>query len=241
MRTNILILLLVLTLPTACKTPEEGMLGEPPEEGEDTRMRQGGPRRLELPKAKETEQPERDYPDPLFTIDGWPFQEPATTFSLEWAGQAAVLPIHYEPSRNATIVGKYEVSPGQAIPWRNTQVAVFKPKLFRATKTLTLEGFLWRPDNRALHRQPTNVPVPQGGAVAVYHYHGRDMCIVGAADKLVEAACPTPKRFEGNFAGRTMAEKMQADRRIWWVQITTPEHSGWIALDDRVAVDIEQL
>jgi hypothetical protein len=228
-------------LTFSCKTPEEGMIGEPPEDEEQTQIREGGPRRIELPAADDSREPSKEYPAPIFAVDGWPYNDEANTFSLEWAGAPAVLPVHEAPSRNAAIVGEYSVQRGQEIPWRNTRINVFKPTVFETKQAMTIEGFRWAPESRALHRQPLDARVGPGTPVAVYHYQGRQTCIMGVGDKLVEALCPTPEAFAGSFRGRTMAEKMQPADKIWWVQITTRQATGWIMLDDRVAVDIEQL
>lgn len=236
-----LIILSLIVAASACKTTEEGMIGEPPDEEEQSQIREGGPRSIELPESKTRRQPDKQYPAPIFAVDGWPFNEEATTFRLEWTGASAVLPVHDAPSRNATIVGEYGVEPGQEIPWRNTRVNVFEPKLFKAKEATVVEGFRWKPDSRALHRQPVDAQIGPGEAVAVYHYQGGQLCIMGVKDLMVEAVCPTPKAFAGDFAGRTTAEKMQPATKIWWVQITTQQASGWIKLDDRVAVDIEKL
>lgn len=232
---------LAAALAAGCKTPEEGMIGEPPEDEEETQIRQGGPRNIELPGADEKREPTGEHPEPIFSVDGWPYNDEANTFSLEWTAQPAALPVHEAPSRNASIVGEYRVEPGQSIPWRNTRVNVFRPKIVETKRALTVEGFLWKPDSRALHRQPTDVSVGAGAPVAIYHYQGGNLCILGVADKLLEAVCPTPNAFAGDFRGNTRAETMQPEKRAWWVQITTNEVSGWIKLDDRVAVDIEKL
>ncbi len=226
---------------TACKTPEEGMIGEPPEDEEQSQIREGGPRRIELPGSKNGREPDRNYPAPLLSVDGWPFNEEATTFQLEWTGPPAALPVHERPSRNAAIVGDYRVEPGQEIPWRNTRVNIFRPKVFKTTQAMRVEGFRWAPESRARHRQPVDAQVGQGTPVAVYHYQGGDLCIMGVGDTLMEAVCPKPNRFAGDFTGRTTAEKMQPTEKIWWVQITTQTQNGWITLNDRVAVDIEHL
>jgi hypothetical protein len=241
---RIILMAFVLALACAfvgCKTTEEGMIGEPPEDEEESQIRQGGPRRIELPESKTRRQPKKEYPEAIFTVDGWPYNEEATTFQLEWTGGSAVLPVHEAPSRNATIVGEYSVRSDQEIPWRNTRVNVFEPKIFESTQAVTVEGFRWKPDDRAAHRQPVDVRLAPGEPVAVYHYQGRSLCILGAKDALMEAVCPSPNSFSGDFSGRTMAEKMQPKRKIWWVRISTTDVSGWIKLDDRVAVDIEKL
>lgn len=231
----------LLLTAAACKTTEEGMIGEPPDEDEQSQIREGGPRRVALPGSKTRREPDKQYPSAIFAVDGWPFNEEATTFRLEWTGSSAELPVHDGPSRNATIVGEYQVQPGQEIPWRNTRVNVFAPKIFESREATLVEGFRWKPDSRALHRQPVDAQLGPGEPVAVYHYQGGELCIMGVQDVMLEAVCPTPKTFAGDFAGRTTAEKMQPATRIWWVQITTQQASGWIKLDDRVAVDIEKL
>ncbi|MGM0558320.1 MAG: hypothetical protein ACQEVA_18190 [Myxococcota bacterium] len=235
------VLVSMALLALSCKTPEEGMIGEPPEDEEQTQIREGGPRRVELPGDRDRREPNTDHPSPIFAVDGWPYNDEANTFSLEWAGSSAVLSVHEAPSRNAAIVGEYAVQQGQEIPWRNTRINVFKPKIFETKQAVTIEGFRWAPDSRELHRQPVDAQVGAGTPVAVYHYQGGEQCIMGVGDKLVEAVCPTPDAFLGDFRGRNAAEKMQPDEKIWWVQITTQTTSGWIELDDRVAVDIEQL
>jgi hypothetical protein len=117
-------------------------------------------------------------------------------------------------------------------------VGVYKPALFEATTQAEFQGTRHAPDQRRMHQTPTSATVAPGETIAVYHYAGAANCYVGIKKFLMQAACPSPDRFTGDFSGRTRAEQMHPDKRIWWVYIETRQASGWIPVDDRMLVDI---
>ena len=228
---------LMLLEATACETPETGLVGEPPDQEMQVDSRPAGPRTIEL-AGDDQKMPDKTYPQAIFGAAVWPFLEEGTTFELTWGAQPATLTVHEQPDPNSATAGEYKVQKGDRIPWRNTWVGVYKPALFTAKNKVELSGTRYAPDDRDLHAAPVSATVHPGQSVAVYHYAGAATCYLGAGQVLMQAPCPTPQNFEGDFSGRTRAQKMHPEKRIWWVYVSTRQATGWIPVDDRVLVDI---
>jgi hypothetical protein len=238
-RTSLCLILAATLLTTAaCETPEEGLVGEPPAEEMQVANRPAGPRRIKLPNGDDKMQPDKQYPEPIFGAAIWPYIEEGTTFELTWGGPTATLAVHEGPNPNSAIVGEYKIQKGAEIPWRNSWVGVYEPALFVAKTKVEISGTRYAPDNRDLHDAPVSATVHPGQTIAVYHYAGAATCFVGVGQSLMQAPCPSPTNFNGNFTGRTRGEQMHPEKRIWWVFIETQQASGWIPVDDRVLVDI---
>lgn len=220
---------------TACETPETGMVGEPPEDDElQEANRPSGPRKLDI--AKE-EPATRDYPEPLFGADVWPYVEEGITFELTWGDRPAALEVRENPDLNSKAVGSFELSEGDSIPWRASWVAIYEPAVFTAQKQVEFSGSRHAPDTRD-HGETIRATVHPGQPVAVYHYAGAATCWVGVDRDILRTSCPTSQDFDGDFSGKTRAEQMHPAKRIWWVYIETSQTAGWIPIDDRVLVDL---
>lgn len=236
--TPCLILAGLLLASPACETPEQGLVGEPPEADTQVTNRPAGPRRIELPGDKNKRQPDKTYPEPIFGVAVWPYIEEGTTFELTWGGPTAALAVHERPNPNSAIIGEYKLDKGEKIPWRNSWVSVYKPSLYTAKTKVDLSGTRYAPADRDIHDAPVDTTVDPGQTIAVYHYAGAATCYVGVGKSMLQAPCPTPQKFNGNFSGHTRGEQMHPEKRIWWVFIETQQASGWIPVDDRVLVDI---
>jgi hypothetical protein len=237
--TSCLIAGLLLTA-SACETPEETMVGEPPEDEVIAASRPAGPRRIKLP-GDDSNKPKTKQPEALFGASVWPYMEEGTTFELAWDAQTTSLAVREQPDLNSGVVGEFKLAKGDTIPWRNTWVGVYQPALFVAKTQVELQGSRHAPDDRKLHEIPASATVAPGETIAVYHYAGAANCFVGVGKILMQAACPSPDRFNGDFSGRTRGEQMHPQKRVWWVFIQTQQASGWIPVDDRVLVDIVNL
>lgn len=75
--------------------------------------------------------------------------------------------------------------------------------------------------------------------VAVYLYAGQGLCYMGVRQKLVQGLCPDADRFSGDFSQADLPKRFHPPQRIWWVFVGNPGEGGWMALDERVLVDIE--
>ena len=229
-----------LLASSACETPKETLVGEPPPKEEQTVSKR--PTDLQRIPTSTREEPlrkaQKKYPEPLFGASTWPYVEEGTSFKLSWNAQPGELPVFEEPDPNAAIVDKWALEPGQEIPWRSSYVAVYKPKLFQAKDKVLLEGYRHAPESRERHDAPVSATVHPGQTIAVYLYAGGSTCYVGAEQTLMRAPCPEPHQFSGNFSGQTSAQKMHPNERIWWVYVETTEAAGWVPVDDRVLVDI---
>lgn len=238
-RTSIGVVLIGLLLASpACETPEEGLVGAPPDEDTQVVSRPAGARRIALPGDANKRQSDTQYPEPLFGAAVWPYIEESTTFELTWGGPTAALAVHERPNPNSAIVGEHTLKTGDKVPWRNSWVSVYKPALYRAKTRVALSGTRYAPDDRDVHDAPIDATVAPGQTIAVYHYAGAATCYLGVGKSLLLASCPTSQNFNGNFSGRTRGEQMHPEQRIWWVFIETQQVSGWIPVDDRVLVDI---
>lgn len=228
----------LLAAGTACETPKEGMVGEPPpDDGVQMDSRTGGPRRIRL-RTDDKKLPKKTYPDALFGAPLWPYVEEGTTFELTWNAAPGTLEVHEKPDPNSAIAGEYALKKGQRIPWRSTWVGVYKPALFRAETRVEFDGTRYAPGNPDRNEAPVSETVHPGETIAVYLYAGATTCYVGVGQTLMLTACPTPNQFAGDFSGRTRAEQMHPEKRIWWVYIETQKVAGWIPIGDRVMVDI---
>jgi hypothetical protein len=221
---------------TACETPKETLVGEPPEEDVIAANRPAGPRRIKLPGADD--KTANTAPEAVFGAAIWPYIEEGTTFELTWGSPKTSLAVREQPSLNANIVGHYKLAEGDSISWRRTWVGVYKPVLFEAKTTVELQGTRHAPNKSRLHNTPATATVATGETIAVYHYAGTANCYVGVDKVMMQTACPSPDRFAGDFSGRTRAEQMHPQKRIWWVLIEVQQVSGWIPVDDRILVDI---
>jgi hypothetical protein len=233
-----LLLSILLVSASGCKTPEDTVVGKPPAEGGVVEAnRPSGPQRIAV-AGQDVHERSSDHPEPLFGAAVWPYIEESTTFELSWGGQPTTLQVYEMPDLNGPVVGEYSVAPDQEIPWRATWVDVYEPAVFTASQPLTIEGTVHAPHDRDVHDTPASEPVTGGEPVAVYHYQGAATCFIGVKETLLQAGCPNPQEFEGDFSGRTRAEQMHPRKRLWWVYLETTQTTGWIIVDDRFVVDI---
>ncbi len=230
----------VLMSVGACSTPHhQTLVGEPPpDDPGPAQARAGGERRILLPDHHKRRLPDKRYPKAIFGAPVWPFIEDGTTFELTWGAAAASIAVHEQPDLNSAISGEYHLARGDKIPWRSSWVGVYRPSIFRAKTEVHLDGTRYVPGNPDLNDSPISATVHPGQPVAVYQYAGGATCYVGVGQTVMLTSCPAPHQFNGDFSGKSRAEQMQPEKRVWWVRVETASVTGWIALDDRVQVDL---
>lgn len=221
-----------------CATPETGVQGEPPPREEvDARQTTN---RISLAKPSERER-EKTEPEPVLTVAAWPFQEANTDFVLTWQGGENATVLYEEPSLNARKIGELFWKNGEEVITRNSVVAVFEPSVYRARDKVRVEGYVYDPESYRTDGAQVSYDIDPGETIEVFHYKESGICYMRVRSQLIEGNCPSDDRWDGNFRGNIPAERLGPVARIWWIQITTPDVSGWIQVDDRFAVDIESI
>ena len=226
--------LISVLVVSACAAPKDELVGvAPPTESV------GGPTRSDrIELGPEVVARPTNNPEPLVSIEGWPFQDEARRFTLTWnSGNEPVVLVDI-PSLNGVPVAEAVFKPREVIRWSQTSVGVFRPSIYRAKATTEVEGYNYGSSYRTENDQ-FYAELKKGEQVFLYHYLGEGQCLLQAKGQLFESICPTSDKFAGNFKGSDSAMMYQPAERIWWVFLGSAGSGGWMIVDDRVAVDIE--
>ncbi len=225
----------VFALAACGGSDKPDMVGKPPTDDQAVQARPTTDRIQIGPKKQEAR---NDYPEPQLLWNGWPYNEEAHDFTVEWGGGNEQIPLYASPSLNAEIQKQTTLKRGEQIRWTQTAVAVFQPSIYRVKNQFLMEGFVYGDGYRA-GGETFSQELSPGEVVGVYQYASEGMCIMGVRQTMVEAICPTEENFKGNFEGSFTAAQFQPAERIWWLYVNTDGGSGWMVLDDRAVVDIE--
>lgn len=225
------VLILALLTTFGCKTPEEQLVGKPPV-GEKESVRRPKP-------IGETEKREErpEYPDPKLVLETWPYVEDRKTFELTWEGGDDPAPLHLKPDPNSPVIGDAVWEDGEEIGWQNTVVAIYQPKVVRATQEWFVEGPFYQ-EGYVTDPGYVSETLRKGQPLEVYLYAGAGQCWLGLDDQIFRGKCPPPEKFSGPFQGKIPQEWYQPARKVWWIQVSVEDVTGWFPLDDRVVVDI---
>ena len=224
-----LTLVMVIALLGSCKTTEETLVGKPPETGAA---------KEQSASVAPTEPPDRPrYPAPRLTIASWPYVEPNTTFVLTWSGGDKAAPLHEAPDPNSRLLGDVVWENGERILWTDTAVASYEPRVLQSTEEWFVEGPVYR-GGYLVDQEYVQLEVPARGRVEVWAYAGDGQCYLGKGAEIFTGPCPPPDRFTGFGPGRVAAELYMSPRKMWWIQITGNNITGWVPVDDRMTVDI---
>ena len=229
------VLVLAIGLVGCGGAKEEQVIGKPPTE-ETVQGNFQRTDRIQLEKTPEVRA--KTEPEPVFVADGWPFNDDGRLFRVTWGGGNEEVPLFANPSLNAEILSKGKFTKGREIIWTQSVVAVFRPSTYRVKTEVTVEGYVADNGYRTGGDAFSETLSP-GEVVSLYTYAGSSLCNLGVRQTIVQAFCPTAEHYRGSFKGRFTAEKYQPAERIWWLYVNSDSGSGWLALDDRVLVDIE--
>jgi hypothetical protein len=235
---RIVCIALVALATASCASEPETVVGEPPPK-QEVQVRERVDR---IPVGeREPTEAEKTEPEPKMSISGWPFQESGTAFRLVWQGGDKATILFEEPSLNAKKLAEIMWENGEEVATRGTAVAIFQPSVYRATQATRVEGYLYDVDSYRTGGAAVSYDIAAGETVEVYHYKSDGVCYLGVRSRIIEGNCPTQDAWQGNFKGKIPGEVYKPGARIWWVQISTPQASGWVPVDDRFAVDIEDI
>jgi hypothetical protein len=233
-----LALAVLLIATTSCASEPDTVVGTPPPR-EDVKVRKPVGR-IQMPTDGKMKR-EKNEPEPMLSISGWPFQETGNNFRLFWKGAQNATILYAEPSLNAVKIGEVSWEDGEEVIVRGSAVAVFQPSIYRAQEANRIEGYVYDTESYRTGGAAVSYDINPGETIEVYHYKSDGICYMGVRSRVVEANCPTKGSWNGNFRGKVAAEQLAPASRIWWIQITTPQASGWLQVDDRFAVDIESI
>jgi hypothetical protein len=219
---------------SACAAPNDELVGTAP-----PAQSVGGPMRadhISLQTVKSVRP--TNNPEPIVSIDGWPFQDESRRFTLTWnSGNEPVVLVDL-PSLNGIPVAEAVFKPREVIRWSQTSVGVFRPSMYRAISPVEIEGYNYGSTYRTDDDQ-FRAELKKGEQVFMYHYMGEGTCLLQVRSQMFESMCPTADAYAGPFRGSDAAMVYQPAERIWWVYLGSTGSGGWMIVDDRVAVDIE--
>ncbi|MEZ4461786.1 MAG: hypothetical protein R3E66_19115 [bacterium] len=226
--------ILISLMLASCAAPQDELVGNAP----PTELAAGPTRtdRIQLEKAPVARP--TNNPEALVTIDGWPFQEEGRRFTLTWNSGSEPVPLVDIPSLNGIPVAEATFQRGEVIRWSQSNVGIFRPSTYRVKAPVGVEGFTYGASYRTGDEQ-FYAELKKGQQVYMYHYLGSGLCLLEVDRKLVEAMCPRPESYVGNFKGADDAMKFQPAERIWWVYLGAAGKGGWMIVDNRVVVDVE--
>lgn len=212
----------------ACATPQETLVGSPPAEDETTP-------RTHRPAVSGLADTSLERPEPMLLVSGWPYQELGSSFRVTWDAPDTSLTVRARPSFAAQRQGEFQAHKDDMIGWRDTAVGIYTPGIFTARDNLILEGEKYDPQAYLDGSEYRRFEVGRGNQIRLFHNLGNGMCLVGFGIEVIESLCPDPNLYEGPFH----THPLRPADFVWWIQVETATASGWIALDDRVIVDIE--
>lgn len=215
---------------SSCKTQDEQLVGKPPEAESELVAK---PRLVQ--KAERPERP--PIPDPGLLVQTWPYVEDRKTFVLTWQGGDQPVPLHEAPDPNSPLLGEVTWDNGERILWQGTAVAVYQPAVVRAKEEWLVEGVTYN-SGYVTDPEYVSVMVKKGQPVEVWLYAAAGQCYLRLDQKVIQGTCPPPESFHGAFQGEMPAEWYQPAQKVWWIQISGSNLTGWFPVDDRVVVDI---
>ncbi|GEM_PF-5613022 len=179
-----------------------------------------------------------DGPDynPIFEIEGWPYQEVGSTFRILWKGGQKSVPVYEKPSLDGIAKESISFEKNEGIGWVASHVAVLAPAIYTAKEDILVEGFEVFSAGYLKGDDAFSRVLKKGSKLRLLMYAGDGQCYIGVGNKAIESLCPTPESFLGSFKGRDMRETMQPASRMWWIELEGG--LGWIALDNKYIVEI---
>lgn len=235
---SLMVALILVLVAAGCASQESGVQGTPPPRQNVEERRTTN--RISLARPDEVER-EGTEPEPVFSISGWPFQEANTSFRLYWQGGQNAAVLYAEPSLNARKIGEVFWENGEEVITRSSAVAIFQPSTYRATARVRIEGYVYDTDSYRTDGASVSHDIAPGETIEVFHYKNSGLCYMRVRSQIIEGNCPRQDEWDGNFKGKIPAEKLGPVARIWWIQINSPQASGWIQVDDRFSVEIESI
>lgn len=173
---------------------------------------------------------------PVFEIDGWPYQESASSFRLLWGAPKGDAKVYDKPDLRRDPIGEVEFAKDEEIRWDSTMVAVVSPSTYTAKEEVLVEGFKVT-SGFLTGDEGFSATLPKGGTLQLLVYAGDGLCYMVVQGQVVQADCPTKKTFSGRFSGIDAREQMQPLARVWWIHFGGSE-GAWIPLDNRFIVEI---
>ncbi len=210
-----------------CKTVEDGIVGKPPPTGaavSPTPAAAPAPERPRLPPAR-------------LTLATWPYMEHGLSFKLTWTGGNHRAVLYEEPDLNAPLLGDVVWDNGERILWQDTAVASYSPRVVRAKEEWFVEGPV-HDDGFLVDQEFVQLDVKKGDRVEIWAYAGDLQCYMSRRSKIILGPCPPADRFSGLGTGPVPAEWYMPERKVWWIQISANNVGGWLAVDDRISVDL---
>lgn len=229
-----------LLLLLGCKTPEETLVGKPPDKEKAATRGEiqitGDPNSSsDVPGQPQQKRPA--VPPPAITMEGWPYEEPGNNFRLSWSGGKSRVPLFAQPDPNSAIVGDVTWKNGEEVRWTGTVVSVYQPSVYVAKHAVTIQGTIYTTGYLTGDPYITH-ELRKGQRLGLFLYAGSNECYLGVDKGLFSAPCPREEDFRGNFRGANAAQKYQPQKLVWWIQIPAGLNSAWFPLDDRFVVDI---
>lgn len=221
-------IILFSLLLAGCSAPQEELVGKPPETGQV--VEQSQPQAAPPP-------PQRRFPAPRLAIGGWPYHEPGNSFELTWTGGNKRAPLHAAPDPNSALLGDVLWDPGERILWNDSAVAVYEPRVVRATAEWFVEGPVYQ-DGFLVEEEFLALEIKPGDRLEIWAYGGDLQCYMSKRSKIFTGPCPPADRFKGLGQGPIPGKWYEPKKRAWWIQITGNNLSGWVPVDDRMTVDI---
>lgn len=211
-----------------CSTPEETVVGKPPEAGAV----------VEQPTAdKSAPAAQPRFPPARLTLAIWPYIEANATFVLTWSGGNHPVPLQAAPDPNARQLGDVVWKNGERILWQDSVVGFYKPRVLRANQEWFVEGPVYT-EGFLTDQEFVQLTVKKGQRVEVWAYGGDGLCYMAHDKDIFSGPCPPQDLFGGFGPGKVRAEWYMPEQKIWWVQIVGNNVSGWVPVDDRMTLDI---
>ena len=173
---------------------------------------------------------------PVFEVDGWPYQEPSSTFRLLWGARKGEIEVYAKPDLRTDPIGLVEFEKDEEIIWDNSMVAIVSPAPYVAKDNITLEGFRVTTGYLTGDESFSTV-IPEGETIYLLLYAGDGNCFMALGIDVVTTTCPTRDQFGGRYVGLDAREQMQPLARVWWVHFGGAE-GAWIPLDNNFIVEI---
>ena len=219
-----------LLTSVGCKTPGDEAEADPPAQTQTAKQ-------VEEPTEPETAKPaEQPEPRKMVRFRGTPHDQEHTKVSLTWKGGDAAL--YKSPGVVSKAVAKPKWSAGDAIAFEKSWMIVEDAPTVTAKEGAKLfEASSYEPTTGKLAEASRQITLESGDEVAVYKQAGEGYCYVGVGDDYYLSVCPQKETFDGEdsaFRGP------KADDFEWWVLTKTDDgQSGWLQVDDSVAVEVK--
>lgn len=173
---------------------------------------------------------------PVFEVDGWPYQEPGSSFRLLWGGPKADVLVYSSPDLRTEPIGAVEFAPNERIDWDESRVAIVTPSFYTAKEDVLLEGFRIT-SGFLTGDEGFSATVKKGQGIQLLMYSGDGLCFVAVRGQVAQTGCPQKSYFNGRYVGADRREQMQPLARVWWVHFGGQD-GGWLPLDNNYIVEI---